>query len=153
MAHIFMRQTCLFYLGIGVQGVQAGVPVFPGDDHVVAQKQVIVKFRWSPSHSQNQMFAGMSTKKGNLNEQIRIINGNHNVFKFSSKAIDIEVLVMSWFRESIHTGESWFKKPHFFLFFNRELFELRKIYVLKSKNWLLQKNLFNVGEFASWNLS
>ena len=70
MAHIFMRQTCLFYLGIG--GVQAGVPVFPGDDHVVAQKQEIVKFRWSPSHSQNQMFAGMSTKKSNLNEQIRL---------------------------------------------------------------------------------
>ena len=69
MAHIFMRQTFLFYLGIGVQ---AGVPVVPWDDHVVAQKQEIVKLRWSPGHSENQMFAGMSTKKSNLNEQIRL---------------------------------------------------------------------------------
>ena len=78
------------------------------------------------------------------------INGNHNVFKFSSKAIDIEVLIMSWFREfaNPYIQANLDLRNPIFPFFNRELFDLRKIYVLNLKTGC-SKKLSYVGEFAS----
>ena len=146
MAHIFMRQTCLFYLGIGV-------PVFPGDDHVIAQKQEIVKFRWSPGHSQNQMFAGMSTKKSNLNEQIRL---SMEITMFSSFPSiywhwGVNHVMVSRIRESIHTGESRFKKPYF-SFLQLRVVWFKKDLCIESKN-RSSKKMSYVGKFISCDLS